>query len=67
LAINITFTIDEAYLPLISEIDGIAEECESSRSGVIRGLLCDALQFTPKEPINDYNANNLKCEKKRFK
>lgn len=59
MAINITFTIDETYLPMISELDEIALQCESSRSGVIRGLLCDALEFTPAEPMREYDAKNL--------
>lgn len=63
LARNITFTIDETYLPMIIDIDEIAIQCESSRSGVIRSLLCEALEFTPTQPVREYDAKKL-MEKK---
>jgi Ribbon-helix-helix protein, copG family len=47
--ISIPFTED--YAPLIAEIDKIAKEANVSRSAVIRSILCDAFQFTPKNAI----------------
>ena len=47
--IGIPFTED--YKPLLEEIDAIAKEANVSRSAVVRSILCDAFQFTPKNAI----------------
>jgi hypothetical protein len=45
--------LTEDYAPLIAEIDEIAKKCDTSRSAVIRGVLCDAFGFTPGKAMND--------------
>jgi hypothetical protein len=53
-AINVAFT--PAYGPLIVEIDKACDACGVSRSGLIRSILCDIFEFTPKRPQKQYNS-----------
>jgi hypothetical protein len=52
--------LSEDYAPLIDEIDEIAKECDTSRSAVIRGILCDFFEFTPGKAMKDRNSMNNK-------
>lgn len=47
--IGVSFTDD--YTPLLEEINIIAKEANVTRSAVIRTILCDALHFTPNNPM----------------
>ncbi len=59
-AINVAFT--PAYDPLIVEIDKACEACGVSRSGLIRSILCDIFEFTPKRPRKHYNSHKKRTK-----
>ena len=45
---------NEEYKPLIEQIDSVADELGISRSFVIREILCEAFNFTPKKEMHLY-------------
>ncbi|HOW14984.1 hypothetical protein [Methanosarcina sp.] len=60
---SITIMINQDYKPLVEEIDAIAEQCQTSRAGIIRSVLCDVFEFTPGRPMNGYNSKALRENK----
>lgn len=62
----ITIPINEDYKPLLAIIDEIALECKTSRAGIIRTVLCDTFEFSPRKPIIGQNSlKNKKLDVKR--
>jgi hypothetical protein len=54
--------LTEDYSPLIAEIDEIAKQCDTSRSAVIRMVLCDVFNFTPGKAMNERRSMTNKIE-----
>jgi hypothetical protein len=49
---QIAVPLTKDYAPLVAAIDEMARECEVSRSAIIRGILCDFFEFTPRNAMN---------------
>lgn len=47
--------LTEEYYPIVEILDEIAIETKQSRSNIIRDILCEKLQFTPKRKAHSYN------------